>query len=431
MFGSPFDTNLVKTTSYKVVLPFYAYAAVWFIIATLLLLFSESNFTGHYFDFNILAITHSMALGWGTMIILGASHQLVPVLIEGELYSNKLANTSFVLAGVGIPILVYSFYMHEFGLTSEVGGVLVFGGLLAYFVNVLKSILQAKKRNIHTIFIFSSIIWLLVTVGLGVILVFDFSYSFLPKDATHYLPLHAHFGIVGWFLLLVMGVGSRLIPMFMISKYTNKKLLRLVCILVNFGLLIYTLFFFFFYDNTILLFIPLLFVLTGCLLFIYFCIKAYKGRLRRRVDYQTQFGILAAIMFVIPIVLLVLILISIYQYSQLPLNLVLTYGFMIFFGWMTAIILGMTFKTLPFIAWNKAYRKRSALGKTPNPKDLFNDTIFNYMGVFYLIGLFIFAVGIIIGFTILLKIGAVLLLATAVLYNINVFKVMNHKPIEL
>lgn len=431
MFASPFDTNLVKTTSYKVVIPFYAYAAMWFLIATVLLLLSGNYFFGHYFQFNILAITHSMVLGWGTMIILGASHQLVPVLIEGELYSNKLANTSFVFAGIGIPILVYSFYMHEFGLTAEVGGSLILLGLMAYFVNVLKSILNSKKKNVHTLFIFSSIVWLLITVGLGVTLVFDFSLDFLPFDATHYLPLHAHLGIVGWFLLLVMGVGSRLIPMFMISKYTNKKLLRIINFLVNLGILLYTVLFLFFYEQIWLLFLPFILVLMGCSMFIYFCIKAYKGRLRKRVDYQTQLAILAAIMFLIPIVLLVIVLLSSATSSEIPLNVVMTYGFMIFFGWMTAIILGMTFKTLPFIAWNKAYRKRSALGKTPNPKDLFNDKVFNVMGVCYLTGLFVFASGILSGLLILIKFGSFLLLITAILYNINVFKVINHKPIQL
>jgi hypothetical protein len=37
-------------------------------------------------------------LGWGTMMILGASHQLVPVMIEGKLYSNTLAYLSFAFA---------------------------------------------------------------------------------------------------------------------------------------------------------------------------------------------------------------------------------------------------------------------------------------------------------------------------------------------
>ena len=83
------NTGISTTTSYKVVLPFYAYAAVAFLVATIFLALSVNNITKHYFQPHTLAITHIMALGWGTMIILGASHQRVPVLIENKLYSNK------------------------------------------------------------------------------------------------------------------------------------------------------------------------------------------------------------------------------------------------------------------------------------------------------------------------------------------------------
>ena len=67
-------TDLIKNTSHKVVLPFYIYGALSFLAATILLVFSTPAFTQHYFHPHTLAITHAMALGWGTMIILGASH---------------------------------------------------------------------------------------------------------------------------------------------------------------------------------------------------------------------------------------------------------------------------------------------------------------------------------------------------------------------
>ena len=110
MFASSGNTQSVKTTTWKVVLPFYLYASVAFLAATVILLCSANDISSHYFHPHSLAVTHIMALGWGTMIILGASHQLVPVLIEGRLYSNKLALASFILAGIGIPLLSYGFY---------------------------------------------------------------------------------------------------------------------------------------------------------------------------------------------------------------------------------------------------------------------------------------------------------------------------------
>ena len=102
-------TPLQKTTSHRVVVPFYVYGALSFLAACLLLLLSTDAFGGHPFQPRLLAITHLMALGWGVMIILGASHQLVPVLIEGALFSEKLAYGSFALAALGIPLLVYGF----------------------------------------------------------------------------------------------------------------------------------------------------------------------------------------------------------------------------------------------------------------------------------------------------------------------------------
>lgn len=98
MFPATANTGLAKNTSYKVVLPFYMYAALSFLVATIMLFFSSSAFIQHYFHPQTLAVTHVMALGWGTMMILGASHQLVPVLIEGKLFSNALAYLSFLFA---------------------------------------------------------------------------------------------------------------------------------------------------------------------------------------------------------------------------------------------------------------------------------------------------------------------------------------------
>lgn len=108
-------------------------------------------------------------------------------------------------------------------------------------------------------------------------------------------------------------------------------------------------------------------------------------------------------------------------------QLTLLYGFTIFFGWITAIILGMTFKTLPFIVWNKVYHNIAGLGKTPNPKDLFLNSVFIVCGVSYLMGFVIFGYGIIKENILMLNIGAVLLLITAVSYNFNVFRVLFHK----
>lgn len=424
------NNGITKTTSYKVVLPFYMYAAISFLIATAFLVFTPPALTKYYFHPHTLAITHIMALGWGTMIILGASHQLVPVLIEGKLYSNFLAQISFVCASIGIPLLVYGFYVFNLRLPAQCGGSLVVAAVIIYLINLVFSISRSKKKNVHAAFVLTAAIWLLVTTFVGLILVFNFSFSFLPNGSLEYLALHAHLGIVGWFLLLIMGVGSRLIPMFLISKYDNPRTLWWIYVFLNSGLLSFV-FIFLYTKNKILFLIPLTSVVISILLFLLYCREAYLQRLRRKVDDQMRISLLSMLMMFIPIVILLIAIVLLVINSTQNIRLVFMYGFEIFFGWITALIIGMTFKTLPFIVWNKIYHHRAGIGKTPNPKDLFSGPVFRFMSMAYLTGLIMFSIGILVKGSILLQVGAILIFFTAILYSWNVIRVLMHKPVTL
>lgn len=426
MFVGMENTATVKTTSYKVVLPFYGYAAFAFLVATVLLFLSATGITQHYFQPHTLAITHIMALGWGTMIILGASHQLVPVLIEGNLYSNKLAYASFVLAAVGIPLLAYGFYVFDMGLPAKWGGRFVILSIIAHLINLAKSMSKSKHENVHAVFVFTAAIWLLTTTIAGLILVYNFTFPFLPANSVDYLALHAHMGIAGWFLLLIIGVGSRLIPMFLISKYNNNRQLWWIYGLINGGLLAF-IFIFLYTRSRMQMIIPLLSIAAAILLFGNFCFKSYQQRIRKNVDEQMKVSLLSVLMMLLPIIFLFVIIILLMMSTKENISLVISYGFIIFFGWITAIILGMTFKTLPFIVWNKVYHQLAGKGKTPNPIDLFSNTVFKWMSVAYIFGFVFFATGILINSTMLLQMAAGLLLATSFLYNWNVIKLLMHK----
>lgn len=420
------NTGLTKNTSFKVVLPFYLYAGIAFFIATILLIFSTPAFLQHYFHPHTLAVTHVMALGWGTMMILGASHQLVPVLIEGQLFSDALAYLSFFCAAVGIPFLVVGLYEFDFGWPAQFGAILINSAILFYLINIGVSMAKSKKENVHAVFIFTATLWLIITTIVGLFLVYNFTYNILSRDSLSYLPLHAHVGIIGWFLLLVIGVGSRLIPMFLISKYSNNKLLWWIYSLINFALISFIIFFLYF-KITALYFIPLIAIGTALILFGYYCYKSYYQRIRKKVDYPVKISLLSVFMMALPLIFL-LIVIVLLLLSVNNVHLILTYGFCIFFGWITAIIFGMTFKTLPFIVWNKVYHSKAGIGKTPNPKELFSDKIFLIMGIFYLVGFVFFAVGVLVSNEMILKIASILLLIAAVLYNGNVWKAVIHKP---
>ncbi len=416
------NANNSNTSNHKIVLPFYLYAAIAFLIACVLLLFSSDSFNQNHFSPKLLALTHTMALGWGTMIIMGASHQLIPVLIENKLYSDKLALLSFYFLAIGIPLLVYGFLTFNMGDVSKWGGRLIILSVLTYVINLAISIIKSKSENIHILFVFIASIWLLITAVFGLALIYNFSTSLLPNDSLMYLPMHAHAGIVGWFLLIIIGVGSRLIPMFLISKYQNTKILKLILILINAAMLTYVLTF----NNKLNIYstASILTIISSVVLFINYCRNAYKSRIKKKIDNQIKISLLSVIIMTVPIIILIIILTLNYINDKSNNSLVLIYGFIIFFGWMTAIILGMTFKTLPFIIWNKIYKVQSSTNKYPNPNELYSQKIFKTMSIFYVLSIIIFSIGIMNNFIWMLQLGALSFIIVAILYNINVIKLI-------
>ena len=421
--------ELVKPTAHRVILPFYIYSALSFLIATSLLFFSSESVTQHFFNPKLLAITHTIALGWGTMMILGASHLLVPVLIQGKLYSTALAYTSFVFAASGIPILAYHFYYFDFGWMTQLGALLINAAVMVYVINLAMSMIKSKKENVHAAFIFTAALWLLITTMLGLLLVCNFVDPLLPQNSTYYLSLHANIGIVGWFLLLIIGVGSRLIPMFLVSKYSNASLLWVIYALINFSLLLFF-FLFLYWPFSTWYFIPVAAIFLAIFLFMFYCYQCFKSRIRKKIDEQLKSSLLSVLLMGISILVLIT-LIAGYTLSHAT-NTVfaLLYGFVVFFGWLTVLIFGMTFKTLPFIIWDKVYQVQSGKGTTPNPKSLFSSRIFTMMVLVYLSGFLMFAIGIFFASNTLLKIASFFLLVSALLYNWNVFKTILHKKIK-
>ena len=421
---SPSVGGLQTTTDYKIIIPFYGYAALSILTGTILLLFNTDVLGIGFQHPHILAITHVMTLGWGTMTILGASYQLLPVLIEGELNSEFLGYLTFILSAIGIPILVIGFYTFHTGWVMKTGAVIVNLGVICYVINVIVSSIKSKKRNVHAWFIIAASLWLFSTTFYGLLLVWNFNTPFLGSNSWSYLSIHAHLGLIGWFLLLVVGVGSRLIPLFMISKYSNNKILWWIFALVNLSLIIF-LFFRGFGVDPIYYYLPIVLVLLGVLLFVKFCFKARKGRIRRNVDDQVKTSLISVVMMLLPILSLITV-VFLLPASSLS-NIVLLYGFCILFGWITAIIFGMTFKTLPFIVWSKVYKGLGHTGRIPAPKDMFSDRIFKTMIVSYLSGFVLFSAGLIILNQILLKIGTIALVLAAFLYLYNVSKTIFHK----
>ena len=66
-------------------------AGVAFVLAAAAVPWLSAELAGHYYQPRILALAHSVTLGWITLTIMGASFQLIPIVLERALWSERLA----------------------------------------------------------------------------------------------------------------------------------------------------------------------------------------------------------------------------------------------------------------------------------------------------------------------------------------------------
>lgn len=416
-----------KAPSPSVVLPYYVTAAIVFFLLTLLMLITSGSFMGHYFQPHILTITHLAALGWGTMIIFGASHQLLPVVMEVHLFSEKLAKWCYFLLLPGILFLTASFWFFAVGWTMELGALLILSSVVLYAINVYRTARQNEKWTITSECIVTASWWLLLTAVLGTLLVFNLKYAFFPREHLYYLKIHAHLGMAGWFLLMIMGVASRLIPMFLLSHHEPGKAVRFAYYCINAALIGFLIMAFLFNTEKYWPVFALM-VLAGIIAYAVFVKRTFdKGVRTKKVDMPMKVTLTAiGIMFLPFTLLLVIALLPAYA-TEADITFSLAYGISILGGFITAIILGQTFKTLPFIVWMNRYKKLIGKTKIPLPRDLYRERLVTCQFYSYLTGYILLLTGVLTHIHWLITIGCIGLLLTAVCYNVNVFIAVTHK----
>lgn len=414
--------NKGTASGYLVVLLFYGTGALSFLVLSILLLFASNELTGHYFNPHLLAIVHTAALGWGTMVIFGAAYQLLPVICERDLYSIPLAFFSYLSLVIGTVLLVWSFWKFDTGAMMIAGGAMVVLAAILYAVTACCMAFSYRGDAICNYFMMSSALWLVVTAVIGLLLAINLSHTFIPRNHLDILKLHAHAGLVGWFLQLITGVSAKLIPMFLLGKSEKKGMLYAALFLQNVGLLLFLADGYF---NPIgaKMMIYAAVVTLGILVWVIYLWDAYRNRLRKQVDLLMKHTVLSMVCLFAGLALLPV------AYSLSTTIWTALYGVFLFLGWITAIILGKTFKTLPFIVWNRHYGKITGMVQVPLPSALYNERLVRFQFYLYLSAFITLVIGMVVDWLPLVRFALSLWVILATSYVANVAGVIFHKPL--
>ena len=417
------------------------FVAVGWIIA------KPSILASYHYNQYVIAATHLIVLGFICTVVMGAMYQLVPVALETKLYSERLAKWQFVFHLVGFVGMVWMFNVWDMKQVGHFGSVMAVGvGLFVY--NIVRTLLRVPKWNVIAKAITTALVWFSLTVLAGLSIaatkcVYESTEGLATAegvkqvvgglrffagivsrfDAIGAMHAHAHLGVVGFFVMLIVVVSYRLIPMFTLSEMQSKRRASLSVILLNLGLVVAVV--------TILLRSPWKFVFTGIAV-IGLAIYGYELRaiLLARKRLVLDWGLktfLVGVVMLIPVSLLALTL----SWPQLPMNqffnqLENLYGFLGLLGVVTLAILGMLHKILPFLVWFRVYSPHVGRAQLPTTAQMVSERLQVSGLCAYLVGLAITSVGILRESELWVRGGGVVLLASLVMFALNAAKVLAH-----
>lgn len=377
--------------------------------------------TYHYNQY-VIALTHLFTLGWITSVIMGAMYQLVPVALETRLYSERLARWQFGLHVVGLVGMVSMFWVCNPQQVGHFGSIMGLG-ILLFVYNLGRTLRQGPRRNVIATAIAAGLFWLLLTMVAGLYLAAAKCWAFSPFAPLAQMHAHAHLGVVGFFVMMIVGVSFKLVPMFGLSEVQNAPRAAWSIGLLNAGLA--GLF------VTILIGSPwklafALVVIGGLAVYGWELIAILRARKRRHLDWGLRY-FLTAVLMLAPLSVIGVVL----AWPGLPATAFTTqlenvYGFLALIGLVTLAILGMLYKIVPFLVWYHRYSPEIGLRKVPALADLYSAPLQAAGFWLYLAGLFAASVSTALANQAAVRCSCVLLAGSLLLFAVNMGKILSH-----
>jgi len=366
------QTNSIASSyapPFKIVTKYFVAAIIDFVILNLLLILNYKDIAGFYFQPKILAITHMLTLGWISMTIFGAMFQLVPVVLEVKLFSEKLAEIQFWIFTIGVIGLVTGFWNFNLSMHLNGSALLINIAVFIFAINMIGTFINVKKWNITGWYLIAALIYLIITALAGLLLTYNLWHPYISINHLEYLKLHAEVAVIGWVTLVVMGVSYKLIPMFTLSHGYSMRSSKWAFWLVNVGLIGINIFFHL-KNSAIFIVISVLFISAGIAFYLFQVYLIYKNRLRKKGDIGIKYSIFS--FFVLGFVTVFGLVFSITDLSAIP-NIYLIFGYLVFFGYLSMLIVGQMYKIVPFLAWYHKFSNKVGLEPVPMLKDMFSE----------------------------------------------------------
>lgn len=405
---------------FSIVLKYFFTGIFSFFILNLLLVLNYNTFTGYHFQPKILALTHIATLGWITMVIFGALFQLIPVILQVKLFSEKLAEIQFWIFALGVLMLVYSFWFFLLGDPMTIAASLINLAVIIFLINIIATLTKVKEWNITATYLSAALFYLFVTAVFGLLLAINLGHPFFEVNHLTYLGYHANIAIVGWVTMVIMGVTFKLIPMFTLSHDFSTFSGKLAFVFVNLGLA-GLLIILHLPENKIYFLVSAFMIVTGIFFFIFQVYIIFKKRIRKKLDSALRFTFTAYL--ILGITTLFGLSFLFFDYTKIT-SITLVYGYLVFIGFISMLIVGQMYKILPFLTWYHKYSSKAGIEKVPMLREMYNEKIAGIEFYLMIIAVAGVAVSVLLNLNVIVLVFFTVMLVSVLLFVFNMVKIV-------
>lgn len=375
---------------------------------------------GWYPSSRVVAVTHLFTLGWLTLSIWGALYQFLPVALEEPIRWPVLAHVTF---GFFVPGLVAFAAGLVLGWSwATLAGAAAFSvAVLLFSANLAATLSRSRKRDLTWWSLVAALVYLLVTLVLGVTLTGSLRWGYLGVERWTALGVHLHVALAGWVGMVVIGVAHRLLPMFLLSHGAGERWGKAAGVLVSGG--VAWLAVFHHAGPAVAHWIPGLLIGAGFSSFLVQARSFYAHRVKRKLDAGLRTAAGGLLILALGLALGGVVL----AMGFTPARLATAYG--------TALVLGLTvfvaahyYKIVPFLVWFHRYGPRVAEGPVPRVSELYSGTAATAAGALLGVGVLVLILGIVAGSGGVARAGAVLAAAGAIIETVQMGRLAWKRP---
>lgn len=400
--------------SIKLMKPYFLLSGFFYILSLITLFFLNPQ--ANYLDFSIVGWVHLYMLGFVMMSIFAAMAQLGPVVVETQHIYDKIFKYVWVFLTLGLILMMLGFYISiEF---LSYGGVLVLVAMSIYAIEFLLTLKNMKRKTSITNAMKMSNIFLLfgILTGLVMALGFNNTLSINPHD---FLKIHTYSLVIGFVVLLIMGISIILIPMFGYSKRISDNKFSKSFLALSAGVVVMSLsplFLTLYLEN-------IAYALSAVAIILYFYQLKNMFTSRKRVvhDIWARSMYIGYISFITAFILFCVYFLNM---NELILKVAMWIILIGFFGF---LIIGNFYKIIPFLVWFQVYSPLIETQNVPMLYELVPQKESNLQWIFSTLGLITSSAGLYLQNEKLFFGGVTFLLAGALIFFIVIRKILKVK----